>query len=165
MQIYVIELGQDDPKKCTSRKMVHFGYANFTINPRGIILNPISSVVLSMDDKIIAEKQGITVIDSSWKKSDIKFYKKYYNKNSRRLPFLLAGNPTNYAKPFILSSLEAIAASLYILDMVELAIRILSLYKWGNTFYQLNLDILESYRGKSRQEIEKIEKEYMGEPQ
>ncbi|ARM75870.1 DUF367 family protein [Acidianus manzaensis] len=165
MQIYVIELGQDDPKKCTSRKMVHFGYARFTVKPKGIILNPLSRILLSDEDKYLVDRIGLTVIDSSWKKSDTNFFQKFNDKNARRLPFLLAGNPTNYAKPFMLSSLEAVAASLYILEYTDLAIKILSLYKWGNTFYQLNLDLLESYKGKSREEIEKIEKEYIGEPQ
>lgn len=165
MRLYVIDLDQDDPRKCTGKKMIHFGYAFYTMRPRGIVLNPISKRIISIEDKELVEKLGITVIDSSWKKSDETFFKKYLNKSARRLPYLLAGNPTNYAKPYMLSSLEAVSAALYILGYKDVAKKLLSLYKWGMTFYQLNIELLQEYSGKSESEIEKIEREIVGEPQ
>lgn len=163
MRILVIDFNEDDPKKCTAKKMVRHGYAKFTSKPYGIILNPISNITVSIDDKAIVEEYGITVIDSSWNKSDEKFFTRFLSSNSRRLPFLLAGNPTNYARPYKLSSIEAVAAALYILDYIEIAGKLLSLYKWGETFLQLNKDILESYRGKTRNEIEKEEQDIINE--
>ncbi len=158
MRIFVIEFEQDDPKKCTAKKMIKKGIAKLTKRPVGIILNPVSDVVLSFEDKEIIEEKGITIIDSSWNKSDERFFMKFNTKLSRRLPFLLAGNPINYAKPFKLSSLEAIAASLFIIGEFDLGLKILSLYKWGKTFYDLNKNLLDIYSKRSKNEIMEIEK-------
>jgi pre-rRNA-processing protein TSR3 len=46
----------------------------------------------------------------------------------------------------LLSSLEAVAATMYVLGEVEEATRYLSIYKWGPTFTTLNQDPLEAYR-------------------
>lgn len=154
-----MDFDEDDPKKCTGKKMVRANLAEFTLKPKGIILNPASKITISIDDKIMAEKIGITVIDSSWNKSDERFFLRFINRYARRLPLLLAGNPINYGKPYKLSSIEAVAAALYILDDVKLAMDFLSLYKWGETFYTLNKELLESYRGKDRVMIEKEERE------
>jgi len=45
----------------------------------------------------------------------------------------------------VLSSVEAVAATMYILGEVEEAERYLSLYKWGGTLLTLNADPLEAY--------------------
>ncbi|MDG7016690.1 MAG: DUF367 domain-containing protein, partial [Nitrososphaerota archaeon] len=74
------------------------------------------------------------------------------------LPILLAGNPTNYARPGMLSSLEALAAALYILGEVEEAERFLAIYKWGPTFETLNKEPLEDYR-KARTEGKVLQRE------
>ncbi|MEM1626203.1 MAG: DUF367 family protein [Sulfolobaceae archaeon] len=162
MKVYIIDFDQDDPKKCTGKKLVRLGYGRFIKRPKGIILNPYSKRILSIEDKSIILRRGITVIDSSWKSSDETFFKRFYT-NSRRLPFLLAGNPINYAKAYILSSLEAIVASFYIIDEIDLALEIASKIKWGMTFINLNRELLESYRGKSSEEILKIEREILNE--
>jgi Uncharacterized conserved protein len=71
---------------------------------------------------------------------------------------LFAGNPTNYAKPYILSSVEAVAASLYIFGFKSLSYKYLSIYKWGKTFLDLNMEILDEYAiAGTEEEIRKIE--------
>lgn len=162
IKVYIIDFDQDDPRKCTGKKLVRLGYGKFTRVPRGIVLNPYSNRVLSIEDKEFILRKGITVIDSSWKKSDREFFSRF-RINARRLPFLLAGNPINYAKPYILSSLEAIVASLYIIDEIEFALEIASKVKWGMTFVDMNRELLESYRGKSSEEILRIEMELLRE--
>ena len=62
-----------------------------------------------------------------------------------RLPTLLAANPINYAKPHKLSSLEALAASLYIMGFQERAKQLLSIFKWAPNFLTLNQDPLNAY--------------------
>ncbi len=165
INIYVIEFDEDDPKKCTGKRMIKFGYARKSYRPFGIVLNPLSQIPVSAEDRETVKRWGITVIDSSWNKSDEEFFMKFNNKFSRRLPFLLAGNPINYAKPFKLSSIEAVAAALYIVEEVELAYEIMNKVKWGHTFLELNRDLLELYKGKGKEEILNIEAEVMKGPQ
>jgi pre-rRNA-processing protein TSR3 len=63
----------------------------------------------------------------------------------RALPFLVAANPVNYGKPFKLTTVEAIAASLFILGEEEQSRNILSKFRWGLNFLTLNKEPLESY--------------------
>jgi pre-rRNA-processing protein TSR3 len=64
---------------------------------------------------------------------------------ARRLPTLLAANPVNYAKPHKLSSAEALAAALIVMGFRETAVRLLGLFKWGDTFLTLNDQPLRYY--------------------
>ncbi len=91
------------------------------------------------------------------------FHRKLGGKH-RRLPSLLAGNPTNYSKLGMLSSVEAVAATLYILGEKEDAKRFLSIYKWGPTFLTLNVDPLEEYsQASSEDEVRDLEREFFRE--
>ncbi len=57
----------------------------------------------------------------------------FRNKNRKtKAPafFFITANPVNYAKPFRLTTLEAFAASLYILGFKSDAEKILEIYKW-----------------------------------
>ncbi|HVI21136.1 MAG TPA: DUF367 family protein [Bacillus sp. (in: firmicutes)] len=162
IKISILMHKQDDPTKCTAEKLVKFKMAR-QVNkiPFGhIILDPFSKVILTNQDK--QNIHGICAIDCSWKLA-IKTIKisKRPNVNNRKLPALLAGNPTNYAKLGILSTSEAIAAALYILGYKENANEIMNKFKWGHTFIDLNHDILEDYSHvKEQKKIIEIEKEY-----
>ena len=84
--------------------------------------------------------------------------------HSRALPFVIAANPVNYGKPFKLTTLEAFATALYILDYADKARDILNLYKWSPHFLELNHGPLEDYRkAESSSEVIRIMKEYTGE--
>lgn len=160
--VYVIDYAQDDPTKCTARKMVRFGLAvdvsrKFHASDTTVVLNPFAHRVLSRDDK---GSKGLLVIDCSWNTAREVFFRKLGGKH-RRLPTLLAGNPVNYSRKGVLSSVEAVAASHYILGEVRDAERYLALYKWGLTFEDLNREPLESYRkAKHEQGILRAEREY-----
>jgi pre-rRNA-processing protein TSR3 len=58
---------------------------------------------------------------------------------------LLAANPTKFGKWGELSTLEAIAASYYIIGEKELSGRLLSIYTWGVRFLETNREPLEAY--------------------
>lgn len=155
-------MGQDDPKKCTARKMVHMDLAKgvsrkFHASDSVIVLNPYATRVLSPPD---LGARSVLVVDCSWNQAQEVFFRKLGGKH-RRLPILLAANPTNYSKAGVLSSLEAVAATMYILGEVEEAEQYLSLYKWGQTFLTLNAEPLEDY-AKARTEggVLKAEREY-----
>jgi len=105
--------------------------------------------------------KGICGIDCSWNLASkvIRGSKKYTN--NRKLPALLAGNPTNYAKLGMLSTVEAISAALYIMGYKSKSNDILNKFKWGHTFMDLNLDILEDYsKAFDEDALRVIEKEY-----
>lgn len=145
----VYDFHQDDPKKCTSAKLRKFHLVRqlFSLNQiasSAIVLNPESSTTLSSKDRSQMSQYGLVGIDCSWNKAQHVFEKNIRGEN-RRLPPLLAGNPTNYGIIGRLSTAEAIAAALIITGFRDQGEKILSLFKWGPTFLSLNQDPLEGY--------------------
>jgi pre-rRNA-processing protein TSR3 len=163
LNVFVIDYRQDDPAKCTAHKMVHMELATevtkkFHASDSTIVLNPFAPTLLSPVDSKSAK--SILAIDCSWNLAQEVFFRKIGGKH-RRLPALLAGNPTNYSRLGILSSVEAVAATLFILGDPEEANRFLAIYKWGPTFESLNHDPLQEYaKASSDIEIEELEKSY-----
>ncbi|MDH2901426.1 MAG: DUF367 family protein [archaeon] len=162
--IFTYEMRQDDPAKCTSAKMRKFGIARKIskehIAQDAIVLNPLAESIILNKDREMASRFGIVVIDCSWNLAENAF-KIRFRGLQRKLPALLAGNPTNYAKLARLSSVEAVAAALYIMDYKDLSEKILSIYKWGPTFLSLNHDPLEEYsKARDNEELLEIEKMY-----
>lgn len=158
-------LNQDDPKKCTALRMVKLGLAIRTnsIKRDMIVLNPFSKYVLYKDDVKIA--RSICVIDCSWNKAEriLQFRKFLHLGIGRRMPALLAGNPVNYSRLGKLSTVEALGGCYYIIGYKMLAFQILNKFKWGHTFLDLNLNILEDYsQARNPDEIIKLETEYFG---
>jgi len=156
----VYMLKQDDPKKCTAAKLVHFNiaYAVRRIPRNSLVLNPYAKVPLCNSDKIVAD--SITAIDCSWEKVNATFKRNFYGIN-RRLPLLLAANPTNYSKLGKLSSAEALAGALSILGFDDLAFDVMNKFKWGHTFFELNDELLTEYaNANDPDEIHRIEMEY-----
>jgi pre-rRNA-processing protein TSR3 len=161
-KISILMHRQDDPNKCTAAKLIKFKMANEVrkIPFNYITLDPYSNVILTKKDK--QNMHGICAIDCSWKlaMNTIRWSKRS-NINNRKLPALLAGNPTNYAKLGMLSTSEAISAALYILEYKTHAYEIMNKFKWGHTFIELNYDVLEDYSNTTEQDkIKEIEKEY-----
>jgi pre-rRNA-processing protein TSR3 len=167
VKLVVFHANEDDPKKCTARKLHRFGYAGLEKNLRklphhAILLNPFEEKSLSREDLPIAVEQGIVALDCSWKTAEQSFQSLEKTTVSRALPFLLAANPVNYGKPFQLSTLEAFAAALYILGEVEHAKKILGIYTWGPRFLELNHEPLEDYRQASDStEVVRLMKQYI----
>ncbi|EDY35436.1 conserved domain protein [Aciduliprofundum boonei T469] len=165
IKLYILHLNQDDPKKCTAKKLGRFNYAKLTSQishiPRGsIILSPYTRRVLSPADRRTAERQGVSTVDCSWKNAREVFYR--LRGNFRRLPYLLAVNPTNWGHPWQLSSAEALAAALYILGYKEQAHKIMNIFKWGPNFFVMNREPLEAYANSSSwEEVLDAESEFM----
>ncbi|MCK4779737.1 MAG: DUF367 domain-containing protein, partial [Candidatus Lokiarchaeota archaeon] len=101
-----------------------------------IILNPFARKELSDHDRNFINRYGLIVIDCSWK--NIMNLKKLIFKNSRKLPPMIAANPTNYGKWEKLSSVEALAAALFITKFSDSADLLLSKFSWGMQFKELN---------------------------
>jgi pre-rRNA-processing protein TSR3 len=124
-----------------------------------IVLNPLSKTKLTISDQVIYERFGITVLDCSWNQAEDIFSRHF--PNSRSLPRLIAANPVNYGKQAKLSSVEALAASLFILSSPDLASKVLSYFKWGNQFIKLNQNLLTDYASCiDSEEVTRVENEY-----
>ena len=166
--LFVFHMNQDDPKKCTALKLVRLGLAKKVslrqVPKKALLLNPMSTeIICKTDAKHL--NSGLVVIDCSWKKGTVKgipdIFKKRLPGINKRLPMLQAGNPTNYSKLFTLSSSEALAATLFIAGRQEESELVLSKFKWGHTFFELNSDILDHYcEANTSDEIAIIEKKY-----
>jgi pre-rRNA-processing protein TSR3 len=132
---------------------------------KGIVLSPNGVKSLSPADKDIIMRDGLAVIDCSWAKlEEVPFSKLSRKANDRLLPYLVAGNPVNYGKPWKLNCVEALASCLFIIGEDEEAIRLLDKFKWGRSFYELNEDLLERYAEcADGEEIIKVQKDYLAE--
>lgn len=56
----------------------------------------------------------------------------------RKLPFVVAGNPVNFGKPYQLSCAEALATSLCAIGYMAQAKFIMSKFKWADGFWKQN---------------------------
>jgi pre-rRNA-processing protein TSR3 len=167
VRLVVYHANEDDPKKCTAKKLHRFGYAALEKNIRrlpyhAVLLNPFAEKSISREDIQIAKDHGLVALDCSWKTAEQTFEFLETTTLSRALPFLLAANPVNYGKPFQLSTLEAFAAALYILGEVSQASLILGIYTWGPRFLELNREPLEEYRqARDSAEVVRLMKQYI----
>ena len=67
----------------------------------------------------------------------------------------------NYAKLNKLTTVEALASAAYIMGEPDLAHTLLNKFKWGNTFFELNKNLLQDYsKAQSESEILEISREY-----
>jgi pre-rRNA-processing protein TSR3 len=166
-RLFTLEFRQDDPSKCTSAKMRKFGLARPLRNPRAIspeaiVLNPFAPATILRTDAGAALKRGLVVIDCSWVNASEVFKQQRFKRgNQRKLPALIAGNPTNYSKLWSLSSVEAASAALWIMNFYTASQRLLAIYKWGETFRSLNSSALEEYaKASDQEEMERLERSY-----
>lgn len=149
VRLFALDLGRCNPKRCTARKLVRQGLLRRLKRrrevPRGaVLLTPRSEVALSRADESAVSRSGLGVIDTSWKEGP---FPDVPQARARVLPYLVAANPVNYGKPIRLSSVEALAAALWILGETAQAEALLAPFKWGPTFLALNEAPLAQYAG------------------
>ena len=147
IRLLAYHAGQCDPKKCTSLRLKRFGLLALVPRPSGlprgaIILTPKAERALSPADAPRAERRGLAVVDISWKRGR---FPSVPQGAGRALPYLLAANPVNYGKPFVLSSVEAFAAALVIFGHPDEARALLAKFAWGEQFLILNREPLTAY--------------------
>jgi pre-rRNA-processing protein TSR3 len=147
IRLLAYHAGQCDPKKCTALRLRRFGLMTFVPRPssipRGVVLlTPKADRALSPADAPRAERRGLAIIDVSWKRET---FPAVPQASGRALPYLLAANPVNYGKPFVLSSAEALAAALSIFGRADAARVVLAKFAWGEQFFILNQEPLAAY--------------------
>ena len=136
-------MGDDDPEKCTARKLARFGLVELHESdrrtPRGLVLDPHAERALSPAD----DPERLVALDCSWTAADPDAVS--LSGTRRALPFLVAANPVNHGRPFRLTTVEALAGALVVLGERERASELLGKFTWGETFLELNAEPLERY--------------------
>lgn len=143
--LYAYRDNSCDPRKCTVKKLEKAGFLKIfnkisQIPRNTLLLDPTAEQALSPADKNV---HSITVLDCSWVVLDTGRVKSW--RIRRALPFLVAANPVNFGKPCVLSSIEALAAALFILGDREHASEVLSRVSWGIRFLEVNQEPLDLY--------------------
>ncbi|WP_323674615.1 DUF367 family protein [Halorubellus sp. PRR65] len=161
MDLHVRYEGDDDPKKCTARKLERFDLAALhrsdRATPYGVVLNPHAEVALSPAD---ADANRLVALDCSWETAGEAMFS--IAGDHRALPFLVAANPVNYGNAFQLTTVEALAAGLHILGEPEHAERILAKFTWGETFLELNAEPLDRYAAcENSTEVVAVQDDYL----
>ena len=164
--LHIIHLDQDDPRKCTAKKMEKYQnailHSNVSKSPkRGFLLNPRSDELLGPDDKrMIDLGASLVALDCSWKQigASLNHIEKKTKLVSKSLPLVLAANEVSWGKPGRLSTVEAFAISLWILGREKQAKKILQPFRFGKQFLELNKEPLVAYsNAKSNGELEKLQ--------
>jgi pre-rRNA-processing protein TSR3 len=142
------DFGHCDPKRCTGKKLSKQGTIStipISTPCKGVVLTPAASSAVSRQDSDLIRRAGLGVVDCSWARLDEVPFSKLKCGSKRLLPFLLAANPVNYARPLKLTCAEALAGALYIAGFKDDARALLQKFSWGNSFFDLNLGLLDEY--------------------
>jgi pre-rRNA-processing protein TSR3 len=168
-------LSQDDPKKCTARKLERLGLAIIHENMRrlprrGILLDPLAGQILGPDELQDMKRGGsLVALDCSWKKCDASFddVKRISPKLfPRTLPLVLAANEVSWGKLGRLSTVEALAVCLILVGEREQAEQILAPFRFGEQFLELNSEPLTAYsEAKSNAELVDLQWEFFDKPE
>ena len=162
MPLYAYRDNSCDPRKCTVKKLEKAGFLKIfnkisQIPRNTLLLDPTAEQALSPADKYV---KSITVLDCSWVVLDTGKIRSW--RIRRALPFLIAANPVNFGKPCVLSSVEALAAVLYIIGEKDRADELLSKVSWGTRFLEVNREPLGLYASaKDSTEVIKIQELYI----
>ncbi|RLI60063.1 MAG: DUF367 family protein [Candidatus Thorarchaeota archaeon] len=166
LRVVIFHANQCAPKKCTGLRLVRLWHASLVRDirriPRGtVVLNPVAETALSRDDRDTMVRHGLVALDCSWKQAE-DIFKMSRHGRQRALPYLLAANPVNTYKPIKLSTAEAIAAALYIVGLQDMAEEVMSVFKWGPSFLDLNREWLDAYAEcTTSSEVVAVQKEIM----
>ena len=160
MQLHARYEGDDDPEKCTARKLARFDllalHHSARAVPAGLVLDPHAERALSPAD----DPETLIALDCSWETASREAFD--LSGPHRALPFLVAANPVNYGHPFELTTAEALAGAMYILGERERARELCSKFRWGHTFLELNAEPLERYaQCADSMEVVAVQNEYL----
>ncbi len=152
IDIHAIWLAQDDPKKNTAVRSAKRGdlrlHRSIRSAPkRGVLLEPLCGKVLGPEDHDTVLDHGIVALDCSWNRIEetVEALGRRTKLTRRMLPVLLAANPVNWGKPGKLSTIEALAATCFLVGDEDRATQLLGCVRWGQRFIELNLQPLRSY--------------------
>jgi len=154
VRLYIVLAGEDHPKACTGRRLLHRGLARevrsaLGLSPPPVVLDPYASEPLGPADGALAARGGILAIDCSWNRLTERgrFPGPVVEERGihRRLPILIATNPHHYGRPAQLNTVEALAAALFLVGHRAESARILEGFRGSDAFLRVNADRLAAY--------------------
>ena len=161
------ELSQTDVRRDTGSQLCRKGLCErVRVGTRfpGVVLSPRGRETISPADGELVARYGLGVVNCSWARLDDVPFGKLKSGGDRLLPFLVASNPTKYGQPFVLSSAEAHAAGLVITGHESDARAVMSCFRWGDSFWQMNGEMLRAYAAcKDGAEVVQAQQRFMRE--
>ncbi|MCJ1381492.1 ribosome biogenesis protein tsr3 [Xylographa soralifera] len=166
------DLGHCDPKRCSGKRLMHFGQLReLSIGQKfsGVVISPNAKTTISPADRELMEQYGAAVVECSWVRIKEVPWAKIGGKCERLLPYLVAANSVNYGRPWRLNCVEALAATFYICGHEDWAHEVVSHFSYGEPFLEINSQILKRYAACTNEEevkraeevwLTKIEREY-----
>lgn len=158
--LWLLVVGDDHPRACTGRRLLHHGLARpaptgHQIRPHPIVLDPFAPDPLSLRDRPTAIRGGILAVDCSW--NQLGERGAYLaapclgpkRAGHRRLPYLMATNPQHFGRIGELNTAEALGAALFVVGFETTAQNLLDGFAGGRSFFEVNRPRLEAYRDRA----------------
>jgi pre-rRNA-processing protein TSR3 len=159
------DLGHCDAKRCSGKKLMRLGLMReLHVGQRfpGVVITPKGKKLVSAADKELIEQFGAAVVEASWNRIEEVPFGRIGGKCERLLPYLVAANQTNYGKPWRLNCVEALAAAFFICGHPEWAQEILAPFSYGDSFLEINDEILRRYMEcETDEEVKKAEEDWL----
>ena len=128
----------------------------------GVVISPNAKKVISPKDNELLEQYGAAVVECSWVRIKEVPWAKIGGKCERLLPYLVAANSVNYGRPWRLNCVEALAACFFICGHEDWAHEALGHFSYGETFLEINRQLLKRYAAcKDDEEIKKAEETWL----
>jgi len=155
------DLDHCDHKRCSGKRLMRLGLMReLHVGQKhpGVVVSPNAKTVVSPADTAVLEQYGAAVVEASWKRIDEVPFSRIGGPNQRLLPYLIAANPVNYGRPWRLNCVEALAACFFICGHEDWAHEILSTFSYGESFLEINDEVLRRYAAcKDEEEVKKTE--------
>ncbi|KAI9786529.1 MAG: ribosome biogenesis protein tsr3 [Peltula sp. TS41687] len=155
------DLDHCDPKRCSGKRLVRLGLMReLHVGQKypGVVISPNAKSTLSPADRELLDQHGAAVVECSWARIKEVPFGRIGGKCERLLPYLVAANTVNYGRPWRLNCVEALAA--WHPDWAE---EVLSPFKYGEAFLDINSSLLKRYAScKNEEEIKTAEEVWLG---
>jgi len=174
LALYLEVTGDDHPKACTARRLLHRGLVKSVrsvgrLFPAPVVLDPYAEEPLSAADARAAVRGGILAVDCSWNRLSAQggFPEETLRSTGpglrRRLPILIAANPQHYGRIAELNTVEALSAALYVLGRRDEAAGLLQGFRGGEGFLEINRERLDAYASaRSPERVRELEQTLYG---
>ncbi|KAI5361535.1 Putative 16S/18S rRNA aminocarboxypropyltransferase Tsr3 [Septoria linicola] len=159
------DLNHCDAKRCSGKRLMRLGLMrelHVGQKHQGLVISPKGKTLCNPSDRDILEQYGAAVVEASWNRIEEVPFSRIGGPNPRLLPYLIAANPTNYGKPWRLNCVEALAATFAICGHLDWAEEILSTFSYGQSFLDINEEVLQRYaEAKDEEGVKKAEEDWL----